>query len=134
VAAFASRYELLAPRLGESAARPDVFSTRSAKKRAAFRRPPEAFEQVVINNIALAPRIGWHRYKPQFGEVWGFRAVSLQFPLRRRSGKACDQIFTARGARAPLYMLSGQRADHWEHSVLPLDRLLSPRFVALAKS
>ncbi len=101
----------------------------------AFDRPPEAFVQVLINEYRLGAGIGWHRDKPQFGEVVGVSLLApCNFRLRRKSGEAWDRFSLTVEPRSA-YMLSGPSRTIWEHSVPPLDRhRYSITFRTLAKS
>jgi len=65
--------------------------------------------------------IGWHRDRPQYGEVIG---LSLGNPatlrLRRRTGEGFERRNLELAPRS-LYLLSGEVRAEWQHSIAPLD-------------
>lgn len=84
---------------------------------------PEAFQQALVLEYRPGAGIGWHRDRPEFGEVAG---VSLGSPcplrLRRKTAAGWDRsslIATPRSA----YLLSGSVRDQWEHSIAPVRAL-----------
>ena len=64
--------------------------------------------------------IGWHRDRPQYGEVLG---LSLGAPcvmrLRRRTADGFERRKLALPPRS-LYRLSGEVRWDWEHSIAPI--------------
>jgi alkylated DNA repair dioxygenase AlkB len=93
------------------------------RKVAAFaERPAEAFAQVLINDYRPGAGIGWHRDKPQFGEVVG---VSLLEPcvlrFRRKVEGRWERAFVPIAPRSA-YLLAGPSRSVWQHSIAPLDR------------
>lgn len=84
-------------------------------------RGPAEFEQALVIRYDPGAGIGWHRDRPQYGEVIG---LSLSSPatlrLRRRLKTGG---FERRGVDLParsIYLLSGDVRDGWEHSIAPL--------------
>ena len=135
VVGFGFRYDYSRRGVVEAPPVPRFLEPVRQKIGEAFDRPPEAFVQVLINEYRPGAGIGWHRDKPQFGEVVG---VSLLAPcnlrLRRKSGEAWDRFSLTVEPRSA-YMLAGPSRTIWEHSVPPLDRhRYSITFRTLAKS
>lgn len=65
--------------------------------------------------------IGWHRDRPQYGEVLG---LSLSAPAVLRLRRRTDGGFDRRSVELPrrsLYRLSGEARRAWEHSLAPMD-------------
>lgn len=91
------------------------------KTAAAFAgRPPEAFEQVLINAYRPGAGIGWHRDKPQFGEVVG---VSLLAPCTLRFRRRAATGWQRRSLQVcprSAYLMSGPARHAWEHSIPPV--------------
>jgi alkylated DNA repair dioxygenase AlkB len=90
------------------------------RKIAAFAgRAPEDFKQVGINEYAEGAGIGWHRDKPEFGDVVGVSLLSkATLRLRRETGKTwrrASQILEPRS----IYLLRGEVREIWEHSIPP---------------
>lgn len=83
-------------------------------------RAADAFVQVLINEYQPGAGIGWHKDRPQFGEVIG---VSLLAPctlrFRRRRGDSWDRQSVIVEPRSA-YLLSGPSRNVWQHSVPPL--------------
>ena len=83
---------------------------------------PQTLQAALLIRYDPGAGIGWHRDRPQYGEVLG---LSLGAPcmlrLRRRSATG----FERRNLRLPprsLYRLSGEVRWEWEHSIMPLEQ------------
>jgi alkylated DNA repair dioxygenase AlkB len=84
---------------------------------------PERLHQALITEYAPGAGIGWHRDRPEFGEVIGvsFRAPCV-FRLRReRAGGWERASFIAEPRSA--YVLRGPARSEWRHSISPMERL-----------
>ena len=65
--------------------------------------------------------IGWHRDRPQYGEVLG---LSLSAPCVLRLRRRTERGFERRKIELPprsLYLLSGEVRTEWEHSIVPIE-------------
>jgi alkylated DNA repair dioxygenase AlkB len=86
-------------------------------------RALDDFRQVGINEYRPGAGIGWHRDKPEFGDVVGVSLVStVKMRFRRRSGKGwtrASQILEPRS----VYLLTGESRKLWEHSIAPVPSL-----------
>ena len=87
-------------------------------------RDPADFVQALLIRYDPGAGIGWHRDRPQYGEVIG---LSLSAPavlrLRRRLPEGG---FERRSVTLPprsLYLLSGEVRTAWEHSIAPIEFL-----------
>ena len=84
---------------------------------------PEQLNHALVTEYRLGAGIGWHRDRPQFGEVVG---VSLLSPcvlrFRRRRGAGWERAGLRAEPRSA-YLLSGPARGEWEHSIAPLDEL-----------
>jgi alkylated DNA repair dioxygenase AlkB len=122
VVAFGFRYDYGRRQVLEAEPLPSFLEPLREKIAEAFRRPPDAFRQVLINEYRAGAGIGWHRDKLEFDDVVG---VSLGAPcifrLRRKSGEGWDRVSLIVEPRSA-YLLSGPSRTVWEHSVPPLDR------------
>ena len=83
---------------------------------------PGALQQALVIRYDPGATIGWHRDRPQYGEVVG---LSLGAPatmrLRRRlAGGGFERASFPLVSRA-LYRLSGEARDGWEHSIAALE-------------
>lgn len=87
------------------------------------RLDPRAIAQALLIRYDPGAGIGWHRDRPQYGEVLG---LSLTAPatlrLRRRLPEGG---FERRSVELPprsLYRLSGEVRQDWEHSIAPMEQ------------
>jgi alkylated DNA repair dioxygenase AlkB len=80
-------------------------------------------KQVGINEYRAGAGIGWHRDKPEFGDVIG---ISLMKPakmrLRKQYGNRWERHSIVLQPRS-IYVLSGISRREWEHSIPPVDEL-----------
>jgi DNA oxidative demethylase len=84
---------------------------------------PAALAHALLIEYAPGAGIGWHRDRPDFGEVVGISLASAA-PLRfRRKADAKWQRFTLAAARRSAYHLAGPARSEWEHSIAALETL-----------
>ena len=84
---------------------------------------PDALQQALLIRYDPGAGIGWHRDRPQYGEVLG---LSLGAPAtlrlrRRREDGSFDRHAHPLAPRAA-YLLTGEARDTWEHSIAPLEQ------------
>ncbi|HEU4650028.1 MAG TPA: alpha-ketoglutarate-dependent dioxygenase AlkB [Croceibacterium sp.] len=81
---------------------------------------PAACQAALLIRYDPGAGIGWHRDRPQYGEVLG---LSLGAPcvmrLRRRTGDGFERRKLDLPPRS-LYRLSGEVRWEWEHSIAPM--------------
>lgn len=66
--------------------------------------------------------IGWHRDRPQYGDVMGLSlGADCTMRLRRRTETGFERRNLQLPARS-LYRLSGELRWEWEHSIVPMDK------------
>ncbi len=123
VAPFGWRYDFARRTLDRAPAIPDFLLPLRAQAAMMAGRPAEAFQQALILEYRAGAGIGWHRDRPQFGEIVG---ISLGTPcrlrLRRRRPNGWDR-FAVEAAPRSAYLLSKAARDAWEHSIPPVDAL-----------
>lgn len=82
-----------------------------------------ALEHALLIEYAPGAGIGWHRDRPQFGDVIG---ISLRAPctfrLRRKRGATWERRSITAEPRSA-YLLRGASRTEWEHSIPPLATL-----------
>ena len=77
-------------------------------------------QQALVTEYPTGAPIGWHRDKPQFGEVLAFSFLSpCRLRLRRRNGKAWQRFAIELQPRS-FYRMSGSARLEWEHSIPPV--------------
>jgi alkylated DNA repair dioxygenase AlkB len=117
VVAFGWRYDYSARSVGEAAPIPD-FLLPLRERAAAFSDIPEAeLRQAMVIEYEPGAGIGWHRDKPQFGEVIGVSlgsACNLRF--RRKAADGWERLSLTPQPRSA-YLLQGPARSEWEHSI-----------------
>jgi alkylated DNA repair dioxygenase AlkB len=79
-------------------------------------------KQVGIDEYRAGAGIGWHRDKPEFGDVID---VSLLMPAKMRLRKQDGQKWERRALvlqPRSIYVLSGAACGEWEHSIPPVEK------------
>jgi alkylated DNA repair dioxygenase AlkB len=122
VVGFGYRYDYTSRQVRAAAPIPAFLGPLREKIAAFAGRPPEAFQQVLINEYRPGAGIGWHRDKPQFEEVVG---VSLLAPctlrFRRKAGSRWERQSIVIEPRSA-YLMTGLARHVWEHSIPPLEQ------------
>lgn len=117
VKSFGYRYDYSRRRAEPTANMPDFLIPLRRKAARFAGRRPEDFVQVLATEYPPGAGIGWHRDKPQFGDVVGVSLMSpAKFRLRKKIGTGWQrrsQIIEPRSA----YLLSGEVRLGWEHSI-----------------
>jgi alkylated DNA repair dioxygenase AlkB len=123
VVSFGLRYDY-ARRAVEVSDDPPKFLDDLRKKVADFAgRRVEEFVQVGVNEYRPGAGIGWHRDKPQFGDVVGVSILSqAKMRFRKRDGKGWIRASQALDPRS-VYTLTGEAREVWEHSIPPVSSL-----------
>ena len=84
---------------------------------------PDRLGHVLITEYRPGAAIGWHRDRPNFGDVIGLSLLSpCTFRMRRRSG-AGSQRAAIRLDRRSVYLMRGPSRDDWEHSIPAVEAL-----------
>jgi alkylated DNA repair dioxygenase AlkB len=84
---------------------------------------PSALEHALLIEYKPGAGIGWHRDRPQFGDVIG---ISLRAPctfrLRHKTGSGWERRSLTAEPRSA-YLLRGASRTEWEHSIPHLETL-----------
>jgi alkylated DNA repair dioxygenase AlkB len=85
--------------------------------------PADALAHALIIEYAEGAGIGWHRDRPDFGEVIGI-SLNTEAPLRfrLREGSRWRRL-TLNAAPRSAYHLAGPARSEWEHSILAVPAL-----------
>jgi alkylated DNA repair dioxygenase AlkB len=84
---------------------------------------PTALEHALVIEYKPGAGIGWHRDRPQFGDVIGISLLApCTFRLRRKAGSAWERRSLTAEPRSA-YLLRGASRTQWEHSIPPLETL-----------
>lgn len=110
--------------LKKSAAEMPAFLLPLRERAAAFAGlPPSALEHTLLIEYAPGAGIGWHRDRPQFGDVIGLSLLApCAFRLRRKHGATWERRSIIADPRSA-YLLRGPARTQWEHSIPPLATL-----------
>ena len=82
---------------------------------------PAALQAALLIRYDPGAGIGWHRDRPQYGEVLGLSlGADCTLRLRRRIEGGFERRSVPLPARS-LYRLSGEVRWDWEHSIVPLE-------------
>jgi alkylated DNA repair dioxygenase AlkB len=82
-----------------------------------------ALEHALVIEYKPGAGIGWHRDRPQFGDVIGISVLApCTFRLRRKAGAAWERRSLTAEPRSA-YLLRGASRTEWEHSIPPLETL-----------
>jgi DNA oxidative demethylase len=117
---YGSAYDFTRARPVPAPPLPDWLAELRARLAPQVGRDPTDFAQALLIRYDPGAGIGWHRDRPQYGEVIG---LSLGAPavlrLRRRvPGGGFERTRLELPARS-LYLLSGEVRSDWEHSIVP---------------
>ncbi|PZU71987.1 MAG: alpha-ketoglutarate-dependent dioxygenase AlkB [Brevundimonas sp.] len=132
---FGSRYDFTHNRVGPADAIPDALMPLRAAAAAFADLPETALVQALVTEYAPGAGIGWHRDRPEYGQVVGLSFVSeclLRFRQRADGGWARVAQSLRPGSA---YLLDGPARDAWQHSITPGEALrYSVTFRTLRKS
>lgn len=121
--AFGSGYDFTHRQVKQAAPIPDWLGELIAKAAIFAGLPHDDLRQALITRYAAGAGIGWHRDRPEYGQVIG---VSFASPcvlrLRRQEGDRWLRRFVDLAPRS-VYLLDGPVRDGWQHSITPGDRL-----------
>lgn len=117
---YGSGYDFTRHRLGHAPPMPDWLVDLRGRIAPLLGLSPQALQAALLIRYDPGAGIGWHRDRPQYGEVAG---LSLGAPavmrLRRRTANGYERR-TLELAPRSLYRLSGEVRWEWEHSIVPL--------------
>jgi alkylated DNA repair dioxygenase AlkB len=84
---------------------------------------PNSLQQALVTEYSPGSAIGWHRDKPEFGQIVGVSLLAqCVFRLRRAAGKRWQRFNLIAEPRSA-YLMDGESRSVWEHSIPPVDAL-----------
>jgi alkylated DNA repair protein (DNA oxidative demethylase) len=119
---YGSAYDFARGRLGEAPPLPGWLLSLRERLATLAGFDPAALEAALLIRYDPGAGIGWHRDRPQYGEVLG---LSLGAPCVMRLRRRTPDGFERRKLPLPprsLYRLSGEVRWQWEHSIAPMER------------
>ena len=122
VVSFGWRYHYFQQKLEQADELPAWLSPFIARVESFAGLPVSTVRQVLCTEYEKGVGIGWHRDKPQFGQIFGLSLASAcRFRFRRKAGSKW-QRFTFEAKPRSLYMMSGESRHVWEHSIPPVEQ------------
>ena len=118
---YGSAYDFGRQRLDPAPPLPDWLVAARERLAPQVGRDQAAFQAALLIRYDAGAGIGWHRDRPQYGEVLG---LSLSAPCVLRLRRRTERGFERRHVELPprsLYLLSGEVRTEWEHSIVPID-------------
>ena len=117
---YGSAYDFARGRLDEASPLPGWLLALRERLAPLVGMDPATLEAALLIRYDPGAGIGWHRDRPQYGEVLG---LSLGAPcvmrLRRRTAGGFERRKIGLPPRS-LYRLSGEARWEWEHSIAPM--------------
>jgi alkylated DNA repair dioxygenase AlkB len=84
---------------------------------------PDALEHVLLTEYSPGAAIGWHRDRPDFGDVVGLSLLSpARLRFRRKTGAKWERAAIEAEPRSA-YLLTGPARLDWEHSIPAVESL-----------
>jgi DNA oxidative demethylase len=118
---YGRAYDFNRGRLGEAPPLPDWLIALRGELAPLAGLDPAALQAALLIRYDPGAGIGWHRDRPQFGEVLGLSlGADCTLRLRRRTETGFERRSVPLPARS-LYRLSGEVRWEWEHSIVPLE-------------
>ena len=119
---YGRAYDFARGRLDEAPPLPDWLITLRDALAPQAGMDPRAFQAALLIRYDPGAGIGWHRDRPQYGEVLGLSlGADCTMRLRRRTEAGFERRALPLPARS-LYRLSGEVRWDWEHSIVPLQQ------------
>jgi alkylated DNA repair dioxygenase AlkB len=123
VVSFGLKYEFNGKGLRGAEPVPEFLGAARSKAASFLGVEARALEHVLLTEYAPGAAIGWHRDRPEFGEVVGLSLGSpCTFRFRRKQGSGWERISFEAEPRSA-YRLTGPARSEWEHSIPAVDRL-----------
>jgi alkylated DNA repair dioxygenase AlkB len=118
---YGRAYDFARGRLDEAPPLPDWLVALRERLAPQVGMDPEALQAALLIRYDPGAGIGWHRDRPQYGEVLGLSlGADCVMRLRRRTETGFERRALPLPARS-LYRLSGEVRWEWEHSIVPMD-------------
>ena len=123
VVSFGHRYDFNGGGLKQAAPIPDFLKSLRDRAAAFAGLEPDRLQHALVTEYQHGVSIGWHRDRPNYGDVIGISLLSpCTFRLRRKSGTSWQRASTQLEPRS-IYLMRGPSRDQWEHSIPAVDAL-----------
>jgi alkylated DNA repair dioxygenase AlkB len=123
IVSFGWRYDYAGRTLRQSAPLPDFLLPLRERAAEVAGLAGDLLQQALVTEYAPGAPIGWHRDKPEFGDVVAFSFLSpCRLRLRRRKDTGWERWAVDVQPRSA-YLMRGPARHDWEHSIPPLETL-----------
>lgn len=123
IMSFGWRYDFAGSRLDAAEPLPPFLQPLRERAAAFAGLDPAALPHAMVTEYAPGAPIGWHRDRPEFGDVIGVSlAAPCRFRLRRERGDGWERLTLPLPPRS-IYLLRGAARSEWEHSIPPVEQL-----------
>jgi alkylated DNA repair dioxygenase AlkB len=120
---FGSRYDYSRQAIDMAAPVPDELMPVMVRAARWSGHAPDEIRQAMATDYAVGAPIGWHRDRPQFGDVIGISLLTpAPFRLRRPVNGKWERKTIMLAPRS-IYLLTGEVRNAWQHSIAPLGTL-----------
>ena len=117
VVSFGWKYDFTRRRIAETLPVPDFLLPLRSIAALFAGLQPTGLEQILVTEYEPGAGIGWHRDKPEFGDVIGVSlGGSCPFRFRRKKEDRWERFTTTLEPRS-IYLLRGPSRTVWEHSI-----------------
>jgi alkylated DNA repair dioxygenase AlkB len=128
VVSFGFRYDFNGGGLKEAEPMPPFLLPLRDRAAAFAGLPPARLQNALITEYRPGASIGWHRDRPNYGDVIGVSLLSpCTFRMRHRRGNALERETWERASirldRRSIYLMRGPSRDEWEHSIPAVEEL-----------
>jgi alkylated DNA repair dioxygenase AlkB len=123
VVSFGSRYDYKDSTLKDAEPIPPFLLPLRERAAAFAGLAPERLQHALVTEYQKGVSIGWHRDKPDYGDVIGVSLLSpATFRLRKKRGAGWERASLRLEPRS-IYLLRGPAREQWEHSIPAVDAL-----------
>jgi alkylated DNA repair dioxygenase AlkB len=123
VVSFGTRYDFNGGGLKQAEPMPPFLASLRERAAAFAGLAPDRLAHALITEYRPGTSIGWHRDRPNYGDVIGISLLSpCTFRMRRKRGASWERA-TLRLPPRSIYLMRGPSRDEWEHSIPAVEEL-----------
>jgi alkylated DNA repair dioxygenase AlkB len=123
VVSFGHRYDFNGGGLKEAEPMPKVLLPLRERAAAFAGLDPDRLQHALVTEYQPGVSIGWHRDRPNYGDVIGVSLSSpCTFRLRKKHGRSWQRASLRLEPRS-IYLMRGPSRDEWEHSIPAVEAL-----------
>lgn len=126
VVSFGYRYDFNGGGLKEAAPMPDFLLPLRERAATFAGLASDRLQHALITEYQQGVSIGWHRDRPNYGDVIGVSLLSpctFRMRKKRETNRAGWERAAMRLAPRSIYLMRGPARDEWEHSIPAVNAL-----------